>query len=220
MSNIGEPIDAALKHIVSYPPTKSEKYPTIVALHGRGADANDLLPLAESIGRNDMLMIAPRAPLPFNLGIGFAWYNMGQDWTPDPETFSTSLNLLKTFLTQVKAGYPVDPAKLILLGFSQGTVMTYASGLSEPSSVRGIAALSGYIPTRSGLPLKLDRLHGLPIFISHGTYDDLIPVRFGREASQLLGKAGADVSFHEYLMGHEVNGETIMDLARWFKKIL
>jgi predicted esterase len=44
-------------------------------------------------------------------------------------------------------------------------------------------------------------------------------VKFGREASDLLRNAGAEVSFHEYLMGHEVNEETIMDLARWFKKL-
>jgi phospholipase/carboxylesterase len=219
MSSVGKPIEAALRHVVVYPPSESAKYPTIVALHGRGADSNDLLPLVESLGRRDALVIAPRAPFPFNLGGGFAWYEMGQDWTPHPATFGKSLDLLRSFLEEVSAGYPVDPSRFVLLGFSQGTVMSYAAALLEPSSVQGIVALSGYIPLRSGLPLKLDGVRGLPVFISHGTYDDLIPVKFGREASELLKKAGAEVSFHEYLMGHEVNEGTIMDLARWFKKL-
>ena len=219
MSSVDKTIRASLEHIVVYPPSKREKYPTIIALHGRGADASDLVPLVESLGRGDALVIAPRAPLPFSLGGGFAWYDMGQDWTPHPVTFGKSLDLLRSFLVEVKAGYPVDSSRLVLLGFSQGTVMSYAAGLLEPSFVQGIVALSGYVPLRSGLPLKLDSLKGLPVFISHGTYDDLIPVKFGREAADLLRNAGAEVSFHEYLMGHEVNEETIMDLARWFKKL-
>jgi phospholipase/carboxylesterase len=219
MTSVGKAIEAALEHVVIYPPSQSEKYPTIFALHGRGADANDLLPLVESLGRRDALLIAPRAPFRFNLGGGFAWYEMGQDWTPHSATFGKSLDLLRNFLGQVKVGYPVDPSRIVLLGFSQGTVMSYAAALLEPSSVQGLVTLSGYVPLRSGLPLKLDDVKGLPVFISHGTYDDLIPVKFGREASELLKKAGAEVSFHEYLMGHEVNEETIMDLARWFKKL-
>jgi len=219
MSSIGKSIEAVLEHIVVYPSSKSETYPTIIALHGRGANGSDLLSLVESVSGKDTLVVAPQAPFPFQFGGGFAWYDMGQDWTPHPSTFGTSLDLLRNFLVQVKAGYPVDPTKLVLLGFSQGTVMCYAAGLLEPSSVRGIAALSGYIPLRSSLPLTLDGLKGFEVFISHGTYDEVIPTKYGHEASELLRNAGATVSYHEYLMGHEVSEETIIDLARWFKKL-
>lgn len=219
MPSIGKTIEAALEHVVIYPSSKSETYPTIIALHGRGTNANDLIPLVESLGREDAFIVAPCAPFPFQFGGGFAWYEMGQEWTPHPSTFGKSLDLLKSFLVQVKRGYPVDPARLVLLGFSQGTVMCYAAGLLESSSVQGIVALSGYIPLRSGLPLRLNELKELGVFISHGIYDEVIPPKFGLEASELLRNAGANVSYHEYLMGHEVNEEAIMDLARWFKKL-
>ncbi len=216
----GKPISASLEHVVFYPSEERGHYPTIVALHGRGADAYDLIPLVDSLGLEDALLIAPRAPMPFNFGAGFAWYGLQEEGVPEPETFLASLDRLRKFLAEVRAGYPVDRQRVILLGFSQGTVMAYAAGLLEPSSVRGIAALSGYIPVHSGLQLKLRELKGLAAFVSHGTYDELIPVRLGRESSELLEKAGADVVYREYAMGHEVSEDTLRDLAAWTKNLL
>jgi phospholipase/carboxylesterase len=97
--------------------------------------------------------------------------------------------------------------------------MAYASALQDPEWFRGIAALSGYIPRQSGLPLILHNLNGLSVFISHGTYDDLIPVSLSRESAELLKAAGASVLFREYRMGHEVREETLRDLGAWFKDV-
>lgn len=58
------------------------------------------------------------------------------------------------------------------------------------------------------------------MFISHGAYDEIIPVKFGRESVELLKAAGADIVYHEYLMGHEVREETLCDLGVWMKKLL
>ncbi len=215
----GKPIRASLEHVVFYPEKSAVVYPTIVALHGRGTDELDLVPLVLSLGRTDIMIIAPRAPLPFSIG-GFAWYGQSQEWVPDPKSFRPSIDVLRQFISEIRNGYPVDPRQLILLGFSQGTVMAYATGLTDPSSFRSIIALSGYIPNRSGIPLKLQSLGGFPVFISHGTYDELIPLRFGREATELLARAGAEVSYHEYSMGHEVSQETLRDLTAWLSEIL
>lgn len=153
----GKSAKASLEHLVFYPQTTATKYPTIVALHGRGTDEYDLLPLVETLGLNDVLVVAPRAPLPFNPGGlmgGFAWYDIGQEGIPHPQTFQPSVDLLHRFLGEIKAAYPVNPERLFLLGFSQGTVMAYAAALLDPESIRGIAALSGYVPNKSGLPLN------------------------------------------------------------------
>lgn len=216
----GKPISASLEHVVFYPSAERGHYPTIVALHGRGADAYDLIPLIDSLGLEDALLIAPRAPIPFNFGPGFAWYGLQEEGVPETETFHVSLDRLRRFLTEVRAGYPVDQQRVILLGFSQGTVMAYAASLLEPSSVLGIAALSGYIPVHSGLPLKLREVKSLAAFVSHGTFDELIPVRFGRESAELLEKAGAEVVYREYAMGHEVSEDTLRDLASWTRNLL
>jgi phospholipase/carboxylesterase len=218
----GGSVKASLEHLVFYPSATATKHPTIVALHGRGTDEYDLLPLVEALAMNEALVVAPRAPLLFNLGGlmgGFAWYEVGQEGVPDPRTLQTSVELLRRFLGEIKAAYPVNPERLVLLGFSQGTVMAYAVGLLDPKSIRGIAALSGYVPHDSGLPLKLQQLNGFPVFISHGAYDEVIPARLSRESAELLKAAGADIAYHEYLMGHEVREETLLDLSVWMRKL-
>ena len=98
--------------------------------------------------------------------------------------------------------------------------MAYATALTDPPAFHGITALSGYIPQRSGLQLQLRNLTGFPVFISHAFNDPVIPVRLGREAKEILAEAGADVTYREYPMGHQVSEETLSDLKQWMKKIL
>src|SRR5208337_4184421 len=215
----GSPILASLEHAVYYPPRKAEKYATVVALHGRGTDQNDLIPLVQTLGLTDALLISPRAPAPFEFGGGFAWYDVSQEGVPDPQTFGASLGLLRRFMDEIRAGYPVDRQRVILLGFSQGTVMAYSVALLDPTSFFGVAALSGYIPQRSGLPLVED-IRGFSVFVSHGVYDEVIPVRLARESAELLKKGGARVEYREYPMGHEVSEETVRDLSAWAKDLL
>lgn len=215
----GRPLAATLQHLVFLPASAGKNFPTIIALHGRGADENDLAPVVLALELSDIVLITPRAPFAFPYG-GYAWYNPGQEALPDAETFRTSLALFRKFVGEVKAVYPVDSERLILLGFSQGTVMAYATALLDPSTFRGIAALSGYIPHRSGLPLQLSKLTSFPVFISHGSNDTMMPVRLARESAELLKRAGADVTYYEYLMGHEVTEEVIHDLKKWMRKIL
>jgi len=205
---------ASLQHLVFYPSEPRTSYPTIVALHGRGADYSDLPPLIEALNISGLLVIAPRAPYKFMNG-GFAWYVLQDEGIPSSESFIPSLNRLRKFLKEIMEIYPVDDRRVFLLGFSQGAIMAYAAGLQEHKAFRGIVALSGYIPTRSGLSLELKDLSGLAVFISHGTDDGLIPVRDGREAAKILTQARADVLYREYAMGHQIIDETIGDLAKW-----
>lgn len=215
----GTTIASTLEHLVFLPVPGGKKLPTIIAMHGRGADEKDLAPVVLALEIPDLLLVTPRAPFAFPYG-GYAWYNLGQDGAPDQESFRTSLGLLQKFVEEVKAGYPVDTKRLILLGFSQGGMMAYAAAFANPSAFRAIVALSGFVPYRSHMPLKLSNLAGFPVFISHGSNDPLIPVRFGREAAKLLTDAEADVTYREYSMGHEIREETIRDLKQWMPKVL
>ncbi len=215
----GESITSSLQHLVYFPERVKQNYPTVVALHGRGTDAYDLIPLVESLGLG-MLVIAPRAPRLFEAAGGYTWYDFGAEGVPDPRSFEESLRLLQEFLEQIRKGYPVDSTGPILLGFSQGAVMSYAAGLLEPTTIRGIVALSGYIPSISNLPIKWNELKGVPVFISHGTYDELIPIKLGKESAELLRNAGANVTFREYTMGHQVTEDSLRELASWMRDLL
>jgi len=212
---------STLEHLVFLPASAGPGriFPTIIAMHGRGADENDLASVILALEIPDLVLVTPRAPFPFPYG-GYAWYSLEQEGVPEPEALQTSVGLVRKFVDEVRAEYPVDPKRLILLGFSQGAMMAYATGLSDPSMFRGIAALSGYIPYQSRLPLQLAKLAGFSVFISHGSNDPVIPVQNGREAAKLLTDAGANVTYREYLMGHEIGDETIRDLKHWVLKVL
>ncbi len=214
----GKSIPASLQHAVFFPSTTAEKYPTIIAIHGRGTNENDLVPLVLSLPLPNVLVVSPRAPFPFPYG-GFVWYDLAHEGIPEPTTFRKSTGMLQKFVQEVKQGYPVDPKRLLLLGFSQGTVMAYTTALLDPTSFLGVAALSGYIPHRSGLPLKLTNLNGFPVFISHGSEDPIIPARLSRESADLLERAGATVTYREYPMGHEVTEDTMRDLSEWSRNV-
>jgi phospholipase/carboxylesterase len=216
----GTSIAASLEHVVYYPTQRAECYAAIVALHGRGTDENDLIPLVSSLELNEALVISPRAPRPFQMGVGFAWYDISEVGVPDASSFVSSLEVLRRFIDEIKIGYPVNPERVMLLGFSQGTIMAYAVSLLNPASFLGIAALSGYIPRRSSLPLDLNNLGEFSAFISHGTYDQIIPIQLARESADLLRKAGARVEYREYPMGHEVAAETVRDLSVWAMNLL
>ena len=214
-----KPIAASLEHLVFLPTSPRGKYSTIIAIHGRGTDENDLVPLVLSLELPDILLVTPRAPFEFPYG-GFVWYDVSQEGVPESQTFRRSLDLLCKFIEEVKNGYPVNLDRLVILGFSQGAVLAYGAGLLNPTSFRGIAALSGYIPQRSGLKLELTTVSSFPVFVSHGTDDQIIPVRLARESAELLKRSGAEVTYREYPLGHGVSEDTIHDLKAWTSKIL
>ena len=98
--------------------------------------------------------------------------------------------------------------------------MAYAAGLLDPTNIRGIVSLSGYIPSRSNLPLKWNELKGVRFFISHGTYDEVIPINLGKESAELLRNVGVNVTFREYAMGHQVTEDVLRELTSWMRDII
>ena len=171
-------------------------------LHGRGADEHDLYPLLDLLDPERRLLgVTPRAPLSLPPG-GRHWYRLGGIPTPDPETFHASVPLLAGFLDEL----PVPLDRVVLGGFSQGAVMSWAMSLG-PGRPRpaAVVALSGFLPRVDGWPLTLAGLDGLPVAIAHGSLDPVIPVAFGREARDALTAAGADVLWHESPVPHTID---------------
>ena len=211
-----DPIPAPLEHLIAPPPRVSETYALLVLLHGRGADAHDLLPLANELGRDDLLVVAPQAPyaLPGPFGMGYAWYDMHDIGDPDPVTFEPSLARLREFLGAVIAGHPVDAQRVFLLGFSQGAVMSLATAIIDPRRLAGVVALSGYLP-EAVIGAAGGSLDDLPIFIGHGNADPLIPVTEGHKARDVLIANGADVTYREYSTAHRIAPEELDDIREW-----
>ena len=183
-------------------PAADEAEGTLVLLHGRGADEHDLFPLLDELDPERRLLgVTPRGPWALPPG-GAHWYRLGGIPTPDPETFLSTAPRLAAFLDAL----PVPFERVVLGGFSQGTVMTWAMTLGpERPRPAGVLALSGFLPRVPGYPLDPGRLAGVPVAVAHGTLDPVIPAHFGAEAAETLATAGVDVVRLESDVPHMVD---------------
>ena len=188
-------------------PAAGEPQGSLVLLHGRGADEHDLHPLLDALDPERRLLgLTPRGPLALPPG-GAHWYRLAGISTPDPETFWPSFEALSELLDGL-------PRPLVLGGFSQGTVMSWALGLGRGQARRpaAILALSGFLLCVEGLEFELGGLDGYPVAIAHGSLDPVIPVDFSREARDALTAAGADVLYRESPLPHTIDPRVLPEL--------
>ncbi|MEE9288704.1 MAG: PHB depolymerase family esterase [Bacteroidota bacterium] len=209
-------IESSLIHRVIPPALEKPgpPYPTMVLLHGRGTDENDLLGLTPYFDER-LLFISVRAPHPFSFGGGYAWYEVLQVGAPEPNQFAESYERLSSFLNDIRKEYPVDPSRLYFFGFSMGTVMAYAITLTRPDVISAVVAHSGYVPEDSGLSFRLGDLDRVSFFIAHGLHDPVIPVSFARRAQEILRRTHAHLTYQEYPIGHTVSEQSVQNIVGW-----
>lgn len=208
-----------------YRPAGSGPFPTILTLHGRGANALDLLGLAPLICGGKFLMICPQGPLETPIGpdaVGYAWYPMSLGGLPNVDAILTSQKKLWDFLDECMKRYPVDPKKLGLLGFSQGGVMAYSLALAHPDRFTALAALSTWLPKEMVEKVEVrDAVETLPTLVQHGTQDPMIDIGRARDSVERLRALHVPLTYHEYDMGHEIRPKGLADLSAWLaEKIL
>lgn len=197
----------ALRHLER--PAAGEPEGALVLFHGRGADEYDLFPLLDALDPERRLLgVTPRGPLALPPG-GAHWYRLGGIPTPDPGTFFPSYEAAASFLDAL----PVPIERIVVGGFSQGAVMSWAlslgAGRPRPAAV---IALSGFMPEVEGFSLDLTGLDGYPIAVAHGALDPVIPVEFGRAAAERAGAAGADLLWRESPVPHTIDPRLLPEL--------
>lgn len=192
---------------------------TLLIMHGYGADEFDLLPIAKQFEGN-FNAISIQAPIELDWG-GFAWYHLSQTITGihgDDASRIESEEKVVDFLRSQKEEGKLN--EVILMGFSQGAAMSYSLLANEAFhglglNLKAVIALSGYIPLDIRPKLSDRQLGGLPVFMSHGLYDDLIPPQALDSAKELLEKQGATVTAKTYEVGHGLTEETIADINQF-----
>lgn len=197
-------------------------FPTLLCLHGWGASAHDLIGLAPILHGGQALVLSPQGPVAFEIGqgmLGFGWFPLRESREVDPREFEEGAQAIRSFLTGAQERYPMDPRKIIPVGFSQGGVMAYDLVLRQPERFAGLVALSSWLPelVDRGIP-DSEALRHFPVLVMHGTEDPMIPVARAQESRDLLMKRGLDVTYREYEMGHEVGPEALRDLVDWLER--
>ena len=211
----------SLHHIIRESSQINGKAPLLIMLHGYGGDENDLFSFASELPKK-LFIVSAKAPYELQPN-GNAWYAINFDankgkWN-DNEQAAQSRDLLAKFIDEVCETYPVDATNVTLLGFSQGTILSYAVALSYPAKIKNVVALSGYI-NKDILPENLDKnlYKNLDFYCSHGSVDQVIPVDWARQTSPFLGSLNIKHTYNEFPVGHGVAPQNFFELKDWLGK--
>lgn len=200
-------VDLALTHVERPPDDLVTDAPALIVLHGHGADERGLLWVAEDLPA-DRHVLSVRAPHAATSG-GYAWMS---SW-PDP--FAESVEQLAAFAERVPEAYDVDPARIGLLGFSQGAKAALLAMVAHPDLFDRVVSLHGYLPRTHVTPGAVARASGTPVFVGVGEADTVIAPEHGEETADRLADAGYDVTFRSYPVGHHVAAAAVTDVAEW-----
>lgn len=208
--------------------TGADPTAAVVWLHGLGADGHDfepLVPWLEWPGAPAIRYVFPHAsirPVTVNGGMQMrAWYDIkgiNIDRDQDEAGIEESVGQA-TALVRREQERGIDPARIVVAGFSQGGAIALLCALRYPEKLAGLIALSTYM-------LQADRLEaerqtandGMPVFMAHGMADPIVPLHLGSQAADRLRGLAYSVEWQQYPMQHAVCPEEIEHIAGWLQK--
>ena len=214
-------MELSLEYQVREPKILLDKNPLLLLLHGYGSNDSDLFSFASELP-DEYFVISARAPYDLQYG-SYAWYAINFD--ADQNKFSDhdqailSRDLVVKFIEELKVKFPIDSSNITLIGFSQGSILSYSIALSYPNIVQRVVALSGYL----NLDINSNNYQNndfskLKIFASHGTVDQVIPVEWARKTDPILKSLGINSTYKEYPIGHGVSPKNFFDLKDWLQE--
>jgi predicted esterase len=187
-------------------PPLAEARLAVVAIHGRGASAQDILGLAREVADTDVSVLAPQAA-------GFTWYPYSF-LSPIPHNephLSSALRLLAALVDEIVAG-GVPHRRIGFIGFSQGACLSLEFAARHAHRYAAVIALSGGLIGPPGTPRDYrGTMDATPVFLGCSGIDPHIPVERVHESADVFRSMGAAVDERIYpQMGHSVNGDELV----------
>ncbi|MCQ6282012.1 alpha/beta hydrolase [Bacillus sp. EB600] len=194
-----------------------KKYPALFVMHGIGSNEQNMLSLVEGL-EESFYIFSIRGHI--SQGPGFAFFTIEGYGKPHRDVFDDGIQRLTNTIDYACEEYPLDLSKLYLLGFSQGAILSMTLALTLGSKIKGIVALSGYIPMFVKEEYTINPGNDLAAFISHGEYDQVLPFEWGKENVEYFTKLGIPVTFKTYPEGHSVSLTNFQDFRKWIENDL
>ena len=204
---------------------------SVIWLHGLGADGYDFEPIAQQLLQPHSLpnvrFILPHAPeMAVTRNNGYimpAWYDIYGIIPVDKEDgagIKASQRYIDS-LIQNEISRGIASERIVLAGFSQGGAIALHTALRYPQRLAGVLALSTYLPLHSKLASEAHLANaGIPIFMAHGVFDDVISLEMSKLSRNLLQSSQYFVNWHEYNMAHSVCVEEIADIQKFLQQVL
>lgn len=201
----------------------------VIWLHGLGASSNDFPPVVTELGLDQNRPIqfvfpqAPNRPITINGGMVMpGWYDIKgvsiedkQDALGMSESQATLESLIQE---QVDRGVPSE--NIIIAGFSQGGAVVYHTGVRSQHRLAGMLTMSTYLPFANDVGNeKSDVNQATPIFASHGSLDQMVPIILGKTSAEKLSNLGYQVKWQSYAMEHNVVIEQLKDIGMWINSV-
>ena len=210
------------------PPVIPPGAPVVVTLHGLGTNADDLVPFCEQLKLPHCRFVLPDAPmhLPGYPEGAYAWYDFqAHDRKHIEKSRDYLFKLLDRFSDdpnlRPSPGSEKKPQPLVLMGFSQGGVISLEAGLNYKGKIAAIVSMSGYMPDPWATLTKAEAPFETPILLVHGTEDEVVPVEGSRRVLESLQKTGyTAVTLKEFPMGHTITMESMKEVSEFLKQSL
>ena len=202
---------------------------TIIWLHGLGASGDDFVPAIPALNLNEKYSVrfifphAPMLPVTINGGMVMpAWYDikkMSINRDVDTEQLRHSAKMIGELIEkEIQRG--IDSRKIFIFGFSQGGAVGYESILSYNKPLGGLVALSTYFATMDTIHFSQENAN-VPIFIAHGSYDNVVPEELGQKAHDTLKEKNYHhLVYKKYPIDHSVCLPELQDIGLWINNIL
>lgn len=198
-----------------------------VLLHGFGAPGTDLVPLGRELGTPDTQFVFPAAPIALGgmYGDARAWWHLdlarlerdlargipSERRAEIPEQLAGVRTQLATFLDELMAARP--GARLVLGGFSQGAMLSLDVALHRSPPPAALVLMSGTLIAEPVWQPRFGNLAGVPVMLSHGRADGLLPFSMAELLRDKLREGGATVDWQPFQGGHEIP-RTVLAAAR------